>query len=264
MNNYRSNKKYGTKKKQRSLWNMLFPSNNNTTEQKRKQKNIIYNCNKYLINNYDRCHKSKKAKNCSMFKSCKKLFRSRTTGSEPKYNPPLWNNNKYIRKSHNCYIYALDDHNPVTIKNCKEKKNINDCSDLKPQPRKCAILKGISDKRNRKYTCKEVYNSVKLDNKHIKKCSFNDICPSGFYKAALVVDTEHTYHFYRQDLDGTWSHKQGTLPIEQVDASNNMIFAPHLADRNYNKQNKSNGINYTDFCNYFCVPNNSKLDTCAI
>ena len=252
MTNYKSKRKHGGKKSPslRSLYN-------------HNRRNVIINCNKELVNKYKSCSKNKDYK-CANFRSCKKLFNNNLTGWEPKYSPQRWNTNKYIRKSHNCYIYALDDHNPITIKNCKNKSTIDKCSDLKPQPRKWASLKGISDNNRRNYTCKDVYKSVKLDNKHIKKCSFTDKCPSGFYKAALVVDPLHTYHFYRQDSNGEWSHKQGTLPIEKVDASNNMIFAPHLADRNYNKQNKTDGINYTDFCSYFCVPHNEVLKTYAI
>ena len=40
-------------------------------------------------------------------------------------------------------------------------------------------------------------------------------------------------------------------------------FAPHLSDNNYNKK-KKDGINYTDFCNYMCIPSNGHLDTHAV
>ena len=35
----------------------------------------------------------------------------------------------------------------------------------------------------------------------------------------MVVDRGNTFHFYRQNKDGTWSHKPGVLPVTNKDAS---------------------------------------------
>ena len=43
-------------------------------------------------------------------------------------------------------------------------------------------------------------------------------CPENHYKGVLVVHPGNTYHFYRQDKSGRFSHKQGTLPVENKDA----------------------------------------------
>ena len=64
---------------------------------------------------------------------------------------------------------------------------------------------------------------------------------------------KNEFDFYRQNKDGTWSHKPGVLDVINQDASGQKIYFPHLADRNYRKDD-NDGINYTDFCSYLCVP----------
>ncbi len=51
------------------------------------------------------------------------------------------------------------------------------------------------------------------------------------------------YHRYRQNADGTWSHKPGTTSIKNCDDSGNAIFDPEFADR---------GI-YTSFVGFFKI-----------
>ena len=36
---------------------------------------------------------------------------------------------------------------------------------------------------------------------------------SGEYAVLLVVDPNNDYHWYRQDSDGTWSHKPGSIKV---------------------------------------------------
>ena len=85
-------------------------------------------------------------------------------------------------------------------------------------------------------------------------------CPNGYYKGAYVVDPDNTYHFYRANKDGTWSHKPGISPISNVDSSKQNIYVPHFANRNY-EENKDNdeAINYTNFCGYYCIPTNNTV-----
>ena len=227
---------------------------------------------------YTCLHKKKTSPYCKNYNKCKKNFARLLTGSEQSYNPDKWSN-PIIEGSHNCYAYFLDDHIPELkhkcTKLCKEKgncsKKINECSNLKPQPGDYAHKMGILDKKDRTYKCPAMVRKVLLDNmdKHtnqnlIHKTKFESKCPPNYYKGAVVVDPDHTYHFYRQDKNVRYSHKQGTLRVENLDASKKPIYAPHLADRNYNKKKKKNGINYTDFCTYLCVPNNEFLETHAI
>jgi len=88
--------------------------------------------------------------------------------------------------------------------------------------------------------------------------SINSPVPCGHYRIALVLDNkgEHLdYHFYRQDLDGYWSHKTGRDPISNIDASNNKILDPEKIDRNYDKDNNDK-FNYDIFCGYYSVKYN--------
>ena len=70
-----------------------------------------------------------------------------------------------------------------------------------------------------------------------------ETCQSGAYKVALVISPDSYYHWYRQDSDGLWSHKQGTTPVTREDSSGNLIIDPQTANR---------GI-YTEFVGYFTV-----------
>ena len=71
--------------------------------------------------------------------------------------------------------------------------------------------------------------------------------PPGCRKVALVVrppsDPRPDYHWYRQDNDGTWSHKPGETEATNRDASGNPITNPEMA----------NTGRYTIFCGYFLV-----------
>ena len=207
------------------------------------------------------------------------------SGTEPLYNPANWKH-PLIKGSHNCYTYFLDDKielvkskclnickdNGHNNSKCKTSNNaVEECSNLKPQPGDYAFEHSINGfKKNRKYTCKDMNEKILIDSynhktkrSNIFKTSFNKPCPNNYYKGGLTIQKGKTYHFYRQDKNARYSHKQGTLAIENVDASGKVIYAPHLADKNYNKQNKKNGISYDEWCGYYCIPRNYHGDTHA-
>ncbi len=90
---------------------------------------------------------------------------------------------------------------------------------------------------------------------------FNDIlpeesCPVGTYKVAFVIDNQkqagddyhYDYHFYRQNSDGSWSHKPGGYPVTDVDASGEIIMDPRTCDRN-----SGDGLNYNLFVGFYAV-----------
>lgn len=241
-------------------------------------------CNCFVNNDHEfptcdieKCITTQHSSKCKDYNKCKKKMVKLMSESEPNYNPEAWSN-PIIEGSHNCYSYFLDDHIPATYNKCRSlclKKNnckskIKECGKLKPQPGNYAGKSGMSKYKNRTYTCKAMREKVLHDSydKKSKKSviiptPFNKKCPKHHYKGALVVDRNNTYHFYRQDCSGRWSHKQGTLRVENIDASEKSIWVPHLADKNY-KKDKPNGINYNDFCGYFCVPKNGYLKTNAV
>jgi hypothetical protein len=75
----------------------------------------------------------------------------------------------------------------------------------------------------------------------------------GNYKVALIAGTFYTkqgipfkdYHWYRQNPDGTWSHKPGSSEVTNFDASEpkEVIYDPENADWG----------GYTEFMGFFEV-----------
>ena len=58
------------------------------------------------------------------------------------------------------------------------------------------------------------------------------LCPEGTYKVALFWNHSNgDYHWYRQNADGTWSHKLGQGNVKNVDESENpqVIYDPVAA-----------------------------------
>ena len=65
---------------------------------------------------------------------------------------------------------------------------------------------------------------------------------------ALFVQRGVSYHWYRQNPDGTWSHKFGTGTVRNVDAAGNLIYDPFDSNRYF-----GNGANYSTEIGYFYV-----------
>lgn len=212
---------------------------------------------------------------CSKHKNCKNFLKTYTSGYEHKYDPENWKH-PYVEGSHNCYTYFLNTQNKAVKERCDElckkynkegcPKKVGECSNLKPQPGDYhqLLTAGNLNKGPNNYSCPLMEKRIFNDNEMLKKVRYDQKCPKYHYKGAMVVDPGHTYHFYRQNEDGTWSHKPGTLPVTDKDANDKVIYVPHTADRNYNKEDKKGGINYTDFCGYYCIPNNKYINTHAI
>lgn len=81
------------------------------------------------------------------------------------------------------------------------------------------------------------------------------------YVVALVVDDKgdaRDYHWYRQNPDGTWSHKPGWGLVTNKDAGGNVITDPQNANRNYGPLQLLNGktdtLDYSTWGGYFAVP----------
>ena len=93
---------------------------------------------------------------------------------------------------------------------------------------------------------------------YFEEINKNEICPPGTYKIALVVDDvnfagsninpDYDFHFYRQNSDGTWSHKPGTTDVTNLDYSSELILDPETCNRKY-----SDELNYTNFVGFYCV-----------
>jgi hypothetical protein len=150
-----------------------------------------------------------------------------TSGSEPLFEPAQWNFDgasadlATAQDLNNCYNYA-----------CNRR------TDTYAQPGRASGMQYTT------VTCMDVTSAALADGLRAIDC--DRACPMGSYKKALVVGEIapgfSDYHWYRQDRDGTWSHKPGGTKATNVDAGVHRILDPRTADRN----------GYRTFCGCFC------------
>jgi len=160
------------------------------------------------------------------------------SGYEPKYRGEAWSRDYMIQATHNCYSYFLDDLRKYSRAG-------------KPQPGLYSMGPGYENA----ITCKSIKKRVIADNpRYVITWSLErlyDVCPKGYYKGFMAINSlGQDYHFYRQDSDGTWSHKPGGTAVSRTDASRQRIYNPLTADRMYGKRG---GIDYDKPCTFFCV-----------
>lgn len=204
------------------------------------------------------CHDPATGKGCTRLASANSLFcdehancpMAPRNGFEPKFEPGKYNDDPAIYKSHNCYSYSMNVIDPKLVNMCR-KNNATDCRRNFHQP---GALNGDRYALNAvdRRKCGVVEKLIMSDVPEIEKSSFYGQCPSGKSKIALVVDEGEDYHFYRQDDDGWWSHKDGSNKVKRYDALKRRIFNPAQAARDYRWQNSD--LNYEDFCGFYCVP----------
>lgn len=174
----------------------------------------------------------------------------------PPYEPERWNSDKYVRNPHNCYTYFLNKQKNEMVDKCKEldceMRNI-----LKPQPGYHSGCARINDKKL--YSCKKMVGRTLRDNPNITYAK-NMTCPDGHYLGALAVHPGITYHYYRQDNRGYWSHKDGATDAVDIDADGKKIIDPEKANRSYpHRIIDGQPVNYKSFCGHFCVPKDQNL-----
>jgi hypothetical protein len=165
------------------------------------------------------------------------------SGSEPPYEPALWNTNYMDRVNHNCYAYFLDNFIPGRPK--------------RPQPGHRNKNERVFQSEN--FTREEITRRAISDNPAIYCADPNKACQKGYYKGVLVIDRYNNYHWLRQDANGYWSHKPGELPVTNVDADGKLIKHPGKANLLYKAANPKDSLMYRDVGPYFCIP--SKRDT---
>ncbi len=156
-------------------------------------------------------------------------------GDELEYDPSAWEDNY---NQYNCYAYALNTKNHGYMQpGQSEGHNRNNTDNYYS---KDVLLQMIS------------LDAQKYNFKFIPIGKYNGSSP-GFYKVALVVAPSKDYHWYRQNYDGTWSHKLGTAMITNLDNSMQKILDPEYCDRDYWYDN------YTEFCGFYEVDTRSML-----
>ena len=163
-----------------------------------------------------------------------------------------YNINLYLRESHNCYDYFLNLKSMNAFKTCKnhDYKKYGECR--RPQPGYAA---GMHTMTKKDYKCKTIKYRTQKDNPYILDAKENEKCKKGYYKGALVVAPGRDFHYYRLTDDGVWSHQPGGTKTSILDSNNKPIKNPRLAARKYGKRGQ---LHYKDFCNYFCVPKDSR------
>jgi hypothetical protein len=231
------------------------------------------------FNTYDRCPNTVLPNTdfCQLHQNCKSYLRQFLSGSEHEPDQSLWQD-PLVEGSHNCYSYFLNRQVKAVREKCNEicntkyknvDKCINDsgCGDLKPQPGDFDLIKrtGSDKTKERIYRCPEMEEKILKDNPTVFPVEFNKQCPKGYYKGAMTIEPDSTYHFYKQMNDGTFYHKPGLNPVSKIDSPfegerGRPIYIPHFANRDYTKDRNDDdddGINYTSFCSYYCIPQNN-------
>ena len=143
------------------------------------------------------------------------------SGGELNYSTSLWNYSPVVYNT-NCYSYSLN--NQVI-----PGTNIL----WRMQPGESAGLE--LSQSNLTATIVESY--VQVDSEVLgftfEPIGKYEICSENAYKVALVVAPGVDYHWYRQNSNGTWSHKRGTTEVTNLDASGRIIHDPESANRQY-------------------------------
>jgi len=183
------------------------------------------------------------------------------SGSEPVYDPDLWNKDDSIRLTHNCFSYAYNVIDPKQIEDCKKDPK---CDVPFHQPGEYSDYPKFNDKDPK--TCPNMIARLMGDNRNrIIPSSFELKCPRGTSKIALVVDEDQDYHFLRQNAPesgsstGMFSQKSGAMPVTNLDAKGHEIFDVALADHNFDNKKRKDPLNYDRFCGYFCIPRHEPL-----
>ena len=155
-----------------------------------------------------------------------------TGGYELAYNPSWWYG--YYQYRANCYCYALN-FCTYSIYLIDQQPGVKGYSPYTSLTASSIIYATSED---------ILYLSNLLG---IDSSSTYETPGTNEYKVALVIDPSHDYHWYRQNPDGSWSHKPGHTEVINTDASGNVIYCPETCNRNYG------GVNYSVFCGYYMI-----------
>jgi hypothetical protein len=175
------------------------------------------------------------------------------SGFEPNYNPAVYNRDKAVQHSHNCFAYAMRVYDKKKIEECRKQ---NDCKFHVPGKTKGhAEFSGQMGK-----TCSDVLSRTMADIPSGYVTNFETVCNPNYSKVAIVVDEINDLHYYSEDDNGTWSHKPGGRPVTNKDAYGAKIYRPDRASRCYPRETpEDSGLNYDSFCSYMCVPRNKPI-----
>ena len=185
------------------------------------------------------------------------------SGYELEYDQDFWNTTKVgedskgdilLHHTTNCYSYAINMYiNPFT------KKYFEATTKLMPgQNKENFSIEELYS--NTSLIMNIMYDSIEYGFTFIPVSKY-ETCPIGTYKIALVLDNYNysgdiddpdcDFHFYRQNSDGSWSHKLGNSRVysnDQVRGSMKKIYDPKTCAKNFSEY-----LNYNVFVGFFAV-----------
>ena len=174
------------------------------------------------------------------------------SGSEPDYDPISWNF-KAIRENRNCYSYALDILEPVNELDAKGFNYFADPGDITHAINNTTLDNPIDtyDENlkkflnyakldllalnntlipNKTFKCLDLNNNYRVQFEELLGIKdpnkFTVACDPGTYKVVLVRDDAGGMHWYRQDSNGLWSHKNGWDYATNYGCENKLIISP--------------------------------------
>ena len=180
-------------------------------------------------NNISKLHNSKGANSTkSSQQTTDKAELLPTSGYELEYNPGKWNDGARTQYSTNCFAYSLDlQFNPITGEKFPAHP-IWDGPTSRGQGLSPGKLSGLE--RTPESFISVVAEDLKVLGWDFVPIGETERAPQYAYKVALVIRTGVDYHWYRQNPDGTWSHKPGALGVTDLDFSGQLIINPRLSD----------------------------------
>jgi len=153
-----------------------------------------------------------------------------------------------IRENTNCYAYALDlPIDPKTERRFISWEHIqpgNICNRKGKVIFWDSIIRKL-DKKGIKYFISEFRKDCKYLGYEVRKSSYKESRRGDWWKVALCFDKED-YHWYRQNDDGTWSHKMGMAEASNKDKKDKVITNPETCNRG----------SYRKFKGYFLIREN--------
>ncbi len=176
------------------------------------------------------------------------------SGSERVIQRQYFNRDSTLSYRVNCYNYAL---NAVLA---------SDNSTIAPN----SLGLSLGDNSEFVNTSDAAYRMLKADGAeygfYVYPINRYEKCPEGYYKVALFVasitdPTEKEFHFYRQNQNGTWSHKlgaytseEGTGVVSLVDAAGKLIINPEECNRNVETDMGIHNLaDYPYFMGYYAI-----------
>ncbi len=152
---------------------------------------------------------------------------------ELRYNPDIWNIDGIIESS-NCYGYAINLHPAYFTRepDMWDRKDPGFLDTVYNNHMALGVYRlCVNANFIKEGAMLDASNSVGYSGFTFSPINKYQVCSYGSYKVALVICEGDDYHWYRQNPDGSWSHKQGQTEAKNYDDSNNIIYDPEICNR---------------------------------